>query len=514
MNNKLLLINTITLLYRSSLIDNRMERPVQLLLDVCGLVKGAESDLTIDKETKMLAELKNLALEMVYAPDNVEYDFTELLQKVQIITIPDPLLFDAFKENLLYEMSQEELRKSCIRIQSNFQKHFKENEVKSILGRYASKAKFKSDEIRDVGKFIQEMMSELEPFQNLDKAEEDKALVASVDFNNLDSVTEAFNKVKESRSDAGMLKTGWQAVNKMLDGGFRLGEFVNVAALQHKNKSGFTRNLFKHFCLYNEPTLINENKKPLLLYITLEDEIDTVVEWLYKSLKENEENVEITKDIVLNTPAEEMAAYMTKQLRRNGWYIGLHRFNPSEWTYLDLQNTILRYEADGFEVKAIVCDYLSLIPTKGCTQGPHGVDLRDLFRRIRNFVSARKTLFITPHQLSTDAKMLQRQDALDFVQRVNGGGYYSGSKQIDQEIDVELILHIEEVDGRSYQTIQRGKRRGVDITPLGDRYTVLPFQDIGGLRDDLLGLDSSVKKPGQVSQAVKAVSDVDDAFWL
>lgn len=76
-----------------------------------------------------------------------------------------------------------------------------------------------------------------------------------------------------------------------------------------------------------------------------------------------------------------------------------------------------------------------------------------------------------------------------------------------------MYLHIEKVDGKSYQTIQRGKRRGTDITPEKDKYCVLPFQPIGGLLDDINGPDSSVPKPGAISKAAQD-SGGEQPFWL
>ena len=109
--------------------------------------------------------------------------------------------------------------------------------------------------------------------------------------------------------------------------------------------------------------------------------------------------------------------------------------------------------------------------------------------------------------------MLVRNETMDFVKKIADGGYYAGSRQLDQEVDVEIYLHIDKVDGKSYQSVQRGKRRGNDVTPEKYKYFVLPFQPIGGLLDDINGADTSVAKPGALSQ-----SELDDGgeqpFWL
>lgn len=46
-----------------------------------------------------------------------------------------------------------------------------------------------------------------------------------------------------------------------------------------------------------------------------------------------------------------------------------------------------------------------------------------------------------------------------FVAEIKNKGYYDGCRTLDQEVDMELYIHIVKVDGRSYLTLQRGKHR-------------------------------------------------------
>lgn len=512
MNPKLLLINALTLLYRESLLEQKEKRDTNIIVQICNEVKTNETDLTIDLTGKMLLELKAMVLEMNNAPIDTEYNIGEILQRVQITCDSDPTLFEAFRDNVLVDLDQDEIKKSCIRIYKNFKRYFKEKEAKALINKYAAMIRFRPEEVGDVSKFIANFVSELEPYRTT-ADEKDPAIVGEIDFDDPEQVSAVFKKVQESRSGDLMFSTGWQSVNKMLNGGVRPGETIVVGALQHNNKSGFTRNLFKHFCIYNQPHLLDPSKKPLNVLLSFEDELETIFEWYYKNIKENETGKFVGAEEVKNTDPAYMANYVIRSLQKNGFKVKILRVNPSEWTYMDIQNKILSYESDGYEVKALVIDYLAMIPTTGCIQGPHGIDIRDLFRRMRNFTSARKIAFVTPHQLSTEAKLLVRQDTLDFVKKIANGGYYSGSRQIDQEVDTEIYLHIEKVDGKSYQTVQRGKRRGVDITPEKDKYCVLPFKEIGGLLDDINGADSSVPRPGAISKA-ECDNGGEQPFWM
>lgn len=92
--------------------------------------------------------------------------------------------------------------------------------------------------------------------------------------------------------------------------------------------------------------------------------------------------------------------------------------------------------------------------------------------------------------------MMVREGRLDFVKGLVGGGYYAGTKQLDQVVDGELFIHIEIVNDESYLTIQRGKHRGIDQTPIKERYCVLKFNTPSGILDDLNKPDSSRLKAG------------------
>ena len=104
--------------------------------------------------------------------------------------------------------------------------------------------------------------------------------------------------------------------------------------------------------------------------------------------------------------------------------------------------------------------------------------------------------FITPHQLSTEAKMLIREGRSDFVKEIIGRGYYAGCKQLDVVVDLEIFIHIEILNGVSYLTIQRGKHRIIEQTPHKHQYLVLKFNEVGGIPDDLLGADTSLSHVG------------------
>lgn len=513
MNSKLLLIKCITLMYCESQVEDKRDKSKDLVLQAVTTVKMPELNVTISPEYEVIDGLRRTVIEMAHDPIDMTYDRVDLIQRVRMICLDEPSVYESFKDTIDHERDQIALKKMCVNIRRTLNSHFRDEKIKEIFNKAQAKLRFEGDKIVDFGQFAEDVSVELEAFRGI-KDDKDPAVVVELSTSNREGFIKVFNSVKEQESGASVFKCGWQGVNRMLNHQIRRGANIVIGALQHNFKTGFTFNFFRQMLMYTPPVLIDPTKKPCAVWITFEDEAENNLRFMYVSIRCNEVRGTIPKDEIDNKTAEEMTDYIIEHMSRTGYEFKLLQVNPSDWTYKKIHNKIQEYEADGFEVMVLGCDYLSLVPTAGCSEGPAGHALRDLFRRMRNFTNARKITFITPHQLSTDAKQLIRdgKQAADFVKDIAGKGYYAGSKQIDQEVDIELYIHIVHFNGRAYLTVQRGKHRGlVGQTPLEHLYTILPFMDGTkgyncGILDDINHEDSSSRKIG-------ASGANDEAWW-
>lgn len=495
MDTRLLLVNGITLLYRESQQINHSANSVDLARKIIDDVKAPEITMGrefIDHQMEIITGLKNTLHYMCSLPWNHVYEPAELLQRLKVNVGDDDSLYDALYNGIAPELSESALKRTIVNLQRQIRKYFREKEVSDIIAKAFTKVKYNRSKIFDMDDFVTQVVTELSAYQS-DNTEADPAIVGEVDFSNGDDVTAVYKSVKEDDNGDWIMRTGFQGLNRCLDGGFRRGEEVVLGALQHNFKTGMSLTLFKQIALYNTPKMIDPNKKPLLLRISFEDSLKENFTFLYQSLYVNEHKKSIDAS---HLSEEEMGAYVMDRLTRTGYHIKMLRVNPSLWTYLDIQNLVLKYESEGYEVHMCMLDYLAMVPTTGCIQTTIGSDIRDMFRRLRNFFNPRMTLFFTPHQLSNDAKKLTREGRGDLVKVVNGKGYWDSCGRLDQEVDLELYMHIEFVNGKAYLTIQRGKHRKTKQTPIADRYFVLEMHEIGDVYDDVLGEDTTLKRPG------------------
>ena len=296
----------------------------------------------------------------------------------------------------------------------------------------------------------------------------DESMVDEVDFDDRGSVLKANNKAKDLLTGANRFVTGWECINNMTQGGIGRGEFVTVTALKHNYKSGFVKSLMLQIMRLNKAKADNPDKKPLLVFITLEEEINNVMFFFYVYLKYTVDNIEIgdkERDLVTS---EEMTDYVMKNTLINGFSLKVYRFVPEMFTYTKLFGLYEKLERRGFEIQGVVLDYAKKMNRDGCRKdGPMGTDILDLFSRLRNFFSSRDCFFITPHQLNAAANNLIRtgMPANEFVTHIADKAYFADSSQLGQEIDLELFLHKSVTKNGASLYVSRGKQRTARVTP-------------------------------------------------
>lgn len=491
MNNKLLLVTGITLLYRESQIAGALENSAALVRQIADGIRLSDLNITVDQERDVLQNLRITALSMCDDPAGHQYELNEIMQRIKVNCSEDEALYETFYDGMAPELSDNALKRTCVNLKRALSNHFKETKIAEVVNGASYALKFQRSKIADIKKWVSQIVADLEPYQ-VDTAEKDPAIISDVDMADEHQISAVYAAIKDMDDGTSILRTGFQGINRMLDGGFRRGEQWVIGALQHNFKTGFSLTVFKQIALYNKPVMINPDKKPLLVRISFEDALTLNFQYLYQNLKECETGQ--VPDMT-GVSDEEMAHYVKEKLSVNGYHTRFLHVNPSMWTYRDITNKILELESEGYEVHMLMLDYLLKVPTTGCDQGPMGHDIRNMYERIGNFCKQRGICMITPHQLSTEAKMMFREGRQGFVQSLVGGGFYAGCKQIDQVVDGELFVHIEEVNNQSWFTVQRGKHRKIKQTPKEHRYMVLPFS-VSGLVDDLNRADSTRKKVG------------------
>jgi hypothetical protein len=402
MNAKLLLVKCITLLYRESQLKGSHENSSALVRSIMGLVKEPQVQHGLDNERDIIAGLKTTAQTMCEQTLDHEYEPTELLQQLKVDCNTDEALYDSLVDGIGKELNENKIKRTAVNLRRSLHDILKENQVQDIIHSASRKLMFKRGEIVNMKQYVAELVSELEPYQ-VDTEKRDPAIVSSVNFAHIDEVIKVFKEVQKAEEGGGVLKTPWQGINRMLRGGYRRGQETVIGALQHNFKTGFSLGTFIGVALFNEPETAFPDvlpvKKPLLYRVSFEDDLELNLQYTYEVIMNHDgragEIVVKTKDDFKVMPQEEkdefvlrMSQFVSERLRVNGFEVIMERVNPSDWTYRHLCNRMLELEADGYEIFMCMADYLPMLPTTGCAQGPTGTDMQDMYRRVRNFMSS------------------------------------------------------------------------------------------------------------------------------
>ncbi len=497
-NIKIILARCITLVFRENQSDNLTTYSEDTISKLLKVFKINDANLPLDQDNRKIIDLKNILLDMLKQPLSESFNRQILLQSVKIACGDVTSLYESIRDNISFNLEGDDLTKFILDLRLELKATLREAELKDYINQANAKLRFEADSIADMDMFMGEMRSKIEEFhQPIDK--KDPAIAVTLNFSDHDTTKQQLTTMVEETVGNRILKTGWQAINRMTRGGLRRGQMATIGALKHNNKTGFSWSMLASIALFNNPydQMIDPKKKPLLIGITLEDEAPKLVGYLYRLLKENLEGILINDEDIKMIDIDEAAKYLRDTLGRNGYEFVLLRVNGTDWSYVDIQNLVLSYEAQGYEIHALLIDYLNMVSKKGCGEGPQGEDICLLFRRVRAFTSIRGIALLTPHQLSSEAQELSRQGKKDLVKIVANESYYAGSKGLGREMDLEFFIYIVHENGVAYLTIARGKHRIVGQTPVKDMFTVLPFNGPdGSVAWDEGKEDSSLSKVG------------------
>ena len=439
MDNRLLLVNSIILLHRESLLDNIQDHSNDLVMTSILPIPVSEITVGFSHEMKIIQNLKSLAIEMASNGSGHKYDRDTLLQRLKFICDDDNGLYSNIAESLNEDLSPKQIRASIIDIKKAINNHFREAKVSEIIEDACRTYRYRRGSI-NVSDFISGVMAKLTPLQN-EFHRKDKSFITELDIGDSSGVSELFHESQKMQNGEGILKTGFQGLDIALEGGIRRGEQVIINAMEYNYKSTWTLCIMINIALYNRPHMLDPTKKPMLVDISFEDDIRQNLSTMYKYLKFTETKEKVRLDGVSR---EEMTRYVQDKVQVNGFSFKLIRCDPSTTGYSKVCQRILELESEGYEIHAVRLDYPGKQTRVGCENfGVTGSDFKDMMSKYRVFFMDRMTTCICPHQLSSDAKTLIRGATPDdqFVNEVAGKGYQEICRTLSQIPDIDLYIH-------------------------------------------------------------------------
>lgn len=440
MDEKLLLMTAIVLLYRESLLTEKTENSIDIVKTVLQNIKSNDNAIAMPGyDVNVVSALKQTALSMCSAGNNLTYNSSDLLEQLKMNCGQDDRLYELFESALNEPMTEKGLKISVVFKRTSIVNHFREQKISEVLAKASYMFKFKRHEIPDVNAFLDDVSVQLDGIRTKNSMK-DPAIMAEIDFDEPETLSNVFTSIKEQSDGNQGYIFGFSEINDMIGGRLGVKDFMMVASLSHNYKTGFVNSAYMQMVQYNTPRCPDPEKKPLALLIKFEDEPEKTLKFFYEYLKFDE-----TREVVdiKTVSEEEMKKYVSEKLKVNGFHIKILRVNPSDWNIKSYFNKITELEAQGYYIEFVVMDYMAKMPTTGCvSSGPIGTDIRDMVRRIKNFGAAKPYPTITPHQLSTEVlKMVTNGTPTDTILfQIYETHKTEGSNQLNQEVDIMVYL--------------------------------------------------------------------------
>lgn len=306
-------------------------------------------------------------------------------------------------------------------------------------------------------------------------------------FSDNESLKQAFTKAIAAETEGQVLKTGLKGLNMMLGkrGGFVRGEWVLIYGLSHHFKTGILLSIARGIAKNNDPkNLVAPGKKPLILLVSLENYANRNLLWFYKTAYSCTFMKQPTKEISM----EEMISFIQDFYIKNGWEFIIERRKGMNFGYDDFVTMVEHYEALGYEIVLAEVDYMEKMKKASSNfsgdNDSHSA-LASLAQSLFDFCKSKEILFITPHQFNRKMQELADRVKTNVVKHFSADGV-SGSVALNQIADLEISVYIEnDFEKNAWLTVQRGKHRYVDDTPVAHRYFAQKFDPTLGIMDDI-----------------------------
>lgn len=314
-------------------------------------------------------------------------------------------------------------------------------------------------------------------------------VIQSVNTNTPESFTDIIELAKKENSKEGVLKMGLQGLNEALepDGGLRRSKFYLIEALTNRGKSFTLSHLTASVGMYNKPMLRNKAKIPTALLESAEDTLDLIIMRMYKlalSIKHD------APSDFQSAEEKDIVTAIVDCFKVNGWFLQINQIDPSKDTYQSMFARIRQMELKGHEIIFWAYDYCGLQNIDKVPGDSKSDKLQVHIRKIRSFIVPRGICFVTPHQLSPEAKKrLQESDEeseIYFIREVAGKSMTETSTKITNEVDCVVGIHVAKTSLKNYFTACLGKMRGEGCAP-EKRFFIYDIDPEKGLKHDING---------------------------
>jgi len=357
-NGKILqLLKIIAVCYYEELAEDDNKYTLEELRDYLIEINKSKSQLGsgIGSEEEALEQLKNTAEWLVFdRPKDISISL--IMQRLMINLNADNNYINIAEKFIDKGVEAVEARARVVSILNELRYDKKRKKLRSLIMDANKDLNF-NNTVLDDGAYMRELADKVEDL-GLNGGNIENLRVDGVSFDDTDKITELLEEAVAATDQGGLLNTGCRATNRALGGGIERGLYVNWSALTHNYKSGMLLDLTLNIPRFTDPWMLDNTKKPLILRISFENTLKQDIATMYKRVHAitKGENVKLP-DVNIKEAVEVLKGYVEVK----GYHLAMESFDPNMFTVHDLFDLLNDYMDRGYEIHAVLCDYLSLI---------------------------------------------------------------------------------------------------------------------------------------------------------
>ena len=323
------------------------------------------------------------------------------------------------------------------------------------------------------------------------------------------------------------LITGMQGINELLGGGFECSRVYLVLGLTGGGKSLTLLNIAKQIKKYNKNYQPKDPTKiPVILYITMENNVRETIERMFNMISPNTNLNEISADDMINILRTDGELY----LNGDDPIDILIKFVPDRSVDTSYLYTVTEdLEDEGYEVICVIQDHIKKIRSV-FPQSDIRLELGSIMNEFKTFCAIKDIPLITNSHLNREAAKTvdegKRHNKADLT-RLLGRANVGESMLMLDNVDCGFLIGAEyDSDGNKYMAFNRIKMRykatnrdficqpfikGNDIRLLEDMYLAVPaFKE--SLKDGVAESDLYKSPLQQRSPYQNNIKDIDDVI--
>ena len=476
MDIKLLLLKTITLLYYRSHTSTGKNTSTDLLVsDIIERIELPDDQTNLNTERNVIVKLRSLLIWMSRNDHDYKYDIDDLMTRLRVACGDSDRIYDLFVRSILSVKDPLQAEDQVSKIVNELVQFNALRNLQSVMKNASRQINFDSDKIDDLGRWRTDLMTKLEALP-LEGKRKLSSATRIVDISDTDSVSSIF-EAAQTRIDPNMiLKFPYKGLNDFTgpQQGLLRGDWSLHCALPGQNKTGVLLDIFCGWAVLNQPKALDPSKVPALVYVTIEDPIETTMQKMYTILKQVDTGLPVK---VVGVPFSDMAEFVKDKFEQHGWKIFVLEFpvggHPDE--YLQIFRDL---EDQNYEIAGVCCDYVNLIGKQGVHAVVAGDEIKHLHRKLRGFFNPKKITHCSVHQLGPKAKEMFRIDPVDYVRKLSNQGSFEGCTSLDTEADfIFYVAKTQHNKGAWWGQFQFDKHRRIGTLPDHLKYFSMKFSE-------------------------------------